>query len=155
MGKPVKLSSMRSAASMLCGGDSENVRALQTTRRNRTEELRNISPGALLLTRLSDGFESLSRELSEDSDFFRVFPETASKTSSFHEHEHPYGGHSSLLGFAYSKISQDLSSNRGACDVITQPYRWRELGISAEEKHSRPVQGARGTFGAVFIPCIG
>ena len=106
-------------------------------------------------TRLSDGFESLSRELSEDSDFFRVFPETASKTSSFHEHDHPHGGHSSLLGFAYSKISQDLSSNRGACDVITQPYRRRKLGICAEEKHSRPVQGARGTFGSVFIPCIG
>ena len=86
---------------------------------------------------------------------FPSFPETVVKTTSFHKHDLLHRGHSSFSGFAYSKISEDLSSNRGACDVITQPHRWRELGICAEEKHSRPVQGARGTFGAVFIPCIG
>ena len=132
--KPVYLSSMRSAASMLCRGDLENIRALQTTWWNRTDDLQSISSGGLLL----------------DSYFFRVIPRQHPKP-----HRFINCGHSSLLGFAHSKISQDLSSNRGARDVITQPYRWRELGICAEEKHSRSVQGARGTFGSVFVLGIG
>ena len=146
---------MRSAASMLCRGDSDNIRALQTTRRNRTDELRSVSSGASLLDSSKWQVRILVTRTRRRLELFPSFPETAVKTTSFHKHDLLHRGHSSFLGFAYSKISQDLSSNRGACDVITQPYRWRKLGICAEEKHSRPVQGARGTFGAVFIPCIG
>ena len=132
-----------------------NIQALQTTRRNRTDDLRSVSSGALLLDSSKWQVRILVTRTLRRLGLFPSFPETAVKTTSFHKHDHLHRGHSSFLGFAYSKISQDLSSNRGARDVITQPYRWRKLGICAEKKHSRPVQGARGTFGAVFIPCIG
>lgn len=119
---------------MLCRGDSENIRALQTTRGNRTDELRNISSGVLLLDSSMWRVRILVTRTRRRLELFTSFPETAVKTTSFHKHDHLHRGHSSFLGFAYSKISQEAKSSE--CDtswanVSTIPdscmvlfYRW-------------------------------
>lgn len=114
---------MRSAASMLCRGDSELKYPIATNekkesnRRPITEYYLGCFTRELVLVKGSNPSHENSPKTRTFSDFSR------DRIQNHIVDDLPHCDRFSLLGFAYSKISQDLSSNRGARDVITQPYR--------------------------------